>query len=300
MLISQPLSRLGLPPGDLYRLAGGPPVDNPVHLNGLLDLASFSQTDLNNLTAKFPSLTFPVPGPLRTIIGIVTLGLWIPTSVTVSTAALTLPATTGGGLTATLTGTMSVQHWFWTSKDPFTFTATVAVAPSGDPVDTSHIASVTLSSPNLTITGGWILSGLAGLLADEGTPVLEAMVNQAIPPQVNNILAKLPTPSQMSPQGVVSLFKVVTGPGGVDVNVSLADIFGPAIVPITVPPETTVPAVKGMTVDQARAEMSSHHLRMIPVTVGKGTTISGTDPGGGETVPQGSVVVAYVGSGPLP
>jgi PASTA domain len=300
MLISEPLSALGLPPGDLYRLAEGPPADNPVHLNGFLDFASFSQDNLNNLTANFPALAFPVPGPLRTIIGIATLGLWIPTSVTVLTAALTLPATVGGGLTVTLTGTMTVQHWFWSSSDPFTFTAMVAVAPSGDPVDTSQIVRVTLSSPNLDITGGGILSGLAGLLADNSAPVVEAKVNQAIPAQVSNILAQQSPPMQMSPRAVVSVFKVVTGAGGVNVNVSLADIFGPATEPITAPPETTVPNIKGMSVDQARAELSGFHLRMIPVRVGKGTSISGQDPGAGETVPQGTAVVAYVGSGPMP
>ena len=145
MLISQP------PFGDLYRLAIAPPPANPAHLNGVNQAASpLDQHDLNNLTASIgPQTTAILGNPFWW-----TFGTWVPQSITVSAIVLTLPeAPATGTLTLTLTGTIHVTHWGSPTDNPFTFTETVALAPSGDPVDTSRILAATGSNQSMTITG---------------------------------------------------------------------------------------------------------------------------------------------------
>jgi hypothetical protein len=229
MLISQPSS------GDLYRLAGAAPPANPAHLNGdCMAGSALSRSDLDSLTANFGSQTSPVPWYVQAAYGALTLGAYFPTSITVSAVSLTLPtAPATGFLTMTLTGTVAIQHWLWTSNNSFTFTEMVALAPSGDPVDTSRIVAAAGSSATMTITGGAIVAPvLVGSIAAQATQDLERRFNQAIGSAVAQVLAGLTPPQQLSPQAVISAFKVVITASGLVLTLSVADIFGSAIVPV--------------------------------------------------------------------
>ena len=227
MLISQPSF------GDLFRLAVAPPSANPAHLNGDCKAGSaLSQGDLDSMTANFGSQTSSVPGWLQAIYAALTAGLYIPESITVSAVALTLPTAPATGiLTLTLTGTLAVGHLGATSNNPFTFTETVALAPSGDPVDTSRILAATGSSASMSIIGGLVVAPeLVGSMASQATSDLEARFNQAIASDIAHTLAALTPPQQLSPQAVISANKVLITSSGLTLTVSVADISGPAIV----------------------------------------------------------------------
>jgi PASTA domain len=288
MLISQP------PLGDLYRLASPPPPANPVHLNGINQPAPpLDQQELDSLTASIGPQTTAIPGnPFWW-----TFGTWVPRSITVSAVTMTLPeAPATGTLTLTLTGTIHVSHWFGSSDNPFTFTETVALAPSGDPVDTSRTLAATGSSPSMTITGGGFAAGLmAGPLHDQATPDLEARFNQGISANVATTLAGLTPPQQLAPATVISANHVVITHGGLALNVSLANISGPALVPLQAPPQTTVPDVYGLTVPDALKAIEEAHLRMRTIDDGRPDrftipTVEDESPEPGATVPLGTVV----------
>jgi hypothetical protein len=293
MLISQPRF------GDLYRLAITPPPANPAHLNGVNQAASpLDQNALNSLTASIGPQTSPVPGALQAICGGLTLGGYIPTSITVSAVALTLPeAPVTGSLKLTLTGTMAVRHWFWTSNNPFTFTETVALAPSGDPVDTSRILAATGSNQNMTISGGAIVAGLfAGPLHDQATPDLEARFNQGISSKVATALAELTPPQRLASGTVISANHVGITQAGLALTVSLANISGAALIPVQPPQETTVPDVYGFTVPDAQIAMQKAHLKMRTIDDGRPDrftipTVEEENPDAGTTVQVDTVVI---------
>jgi hypothetical protein len=220
--------------GDLYRLASTPPAADPAHVNGEASVApALDQSELNSLTASFGPQTSPVPASVQAACAAATLGLYFPTSITASAVALTLPAAPATGtLTVTITGTVAVNHWLWTSNQPFTFTETVTFAPSGDPADTSRILAATGSNANMTIIGGAVLAPLLkGPMAGQVTPDLEAKFNQAIPPNIDKALAGRNPPLQLSPSAVISARRVVITNAGLTLTLSIADIFGPALIP---------------------------------------------------------------------
>ena len=235
MLVSQPTS------GDLYRLAGTPPAANPAHLSGAVTAApALDQNELNSMTATFGPQTTDLPGWLQAACAVLTAGLYIPNSIIVSAVALTLPtAPATGTLTVTLTGTVTISHWWSTSNNPFTFTETVALAPSGDPVDPGRILAATGSHANMNITGGALIAPLlAGNMAGQVTPDVENKFNQAIPPKVAQAVAGLTPPQQLAPQAVISASKVVITSSGLALSLSVADLFGPALIPV--PPRMAV------------------------------------------------------------
>ena len=256
MLVSQPSF------GDLYRSAAVPPPANPAHLNGDCAKGSaLTQDDLDSLTANFGSQTSPIPGWLQDIYAGLTGGAYIPQSTTVSAVALTLPtAPATGTLTVTLTGTVAVRHWKAISNNPFTFTETVVLAPSGDPVDTSRILAAADSNASMTITGGLVVAPeLVSSMAGQVTPDLEGRFNQAIASNIAQILAKRTPPQQLSPPAVISAHRVVITPAGLTLTLSIADIFGPALIPKG-ENMTAVPNVVGDDVPTAQAAMASASL----------------------------------------
>jgi PASTA domain len=99
-------------------------------------------------------------------------------------------------------------------------------------------------------------------MASQVTPGLEAMTNQAIPSIVAALLAASTPPQQLSPQAVISANRVVITSSGLTLILSAANIFGPVIIPLPPPRETTVPDVLGMTVPDAAAAIRAADLRM--------------------------------------
>jgi hypothetical protein len=229
MLISQPSS------GDLFRLAVAPPQDNPAHLSGDCKAGSaLTQADLDRQTANAGAQTTDLPLGLQYLYGVLTLGLYIPRSVTISAASLMLPqAPAAGFLTLTLTGTVTVHQWWSNSDKPFTLTASVALAPSGDPVDTFRILAATPFNASMSIIGGLIVvPALLSSMAAQATTYLEQNFNLAIPQGVAQALAELDPPQQLSPNAVISAYKVDIKPAELTLTLSIADLSEPAIVPI--------------------------------------------------------------------
>lgn len=247
MLISQP------PSGDLYRLAVAPPQDNPAHLSGDCKTGSaLTQADLDSQTANAGAQTSDLPLGLQYLYGVLTLGLYIPRSVTISSASLTLPqAPAAGFLTLTLTGTVTVHQWWSNSDKPFTLTASVALVPSGDPVDTFRILAATPSNVSMSITGGFIVvPALQSAMTGQATTYLEQNFNLAIPQKVAQALAKLDPPQQLSPNAVISARKVDIQPAGLTLTLSIADLSETAIVPI--PPNMFVEVSPAPTCGEKR------------------------------------------------
>ena len=69
-------------------------------------------------------------------------------------------------------------------------------------------------------------------MAQALTPDLEGRFNQAIASKVAQVLAELAPPQQLSPQAVISAHRVVITSESLTLALSVADIFGSAVVPI--------------------------------------------------------------------
>lgn len=296
MLISEPSF------GDIYRLAVAPPPDSPAHLQGLAASSTVTQAELSELTAGFTAQTFQIPGWVQSIYVALTAGTYVPDSATISTVALTLPpAGAAGFLTLTLTGTMAITGWWWTNNQPFTFTEHVTLAAAGDPVNARHVLAAAGSSQNLTVHGGWVLKPLTGKMGDLATQALEDTINLALPAQVNQEAQKQ-LGLELSPQAVISAGPVTMTPAGLTLTFSVADIFGPALIPIPPPVFTTVPDVIGFTVRKAGDAMRAAHLRMTTSDAGSPVSqtviriVDATDPEPGTSVVEGTLVTAYLKS----
>jgi hypothetical protein len=295
LLISEPSF------GDLYRLPFHPPSDNPAHLNGEANAPPvLTQDDLNNQTTGIPAQTSAIPPEVQAAYAVATAGLWVPRSMTVSAVSLTLPAQGApapGALTLTLTGTFAVRHWLWMSTNPFTFTETVSLAPSGDPVDASRTLTATGAGHSLSVIGGWVLGILKDSIGDTATAQVEVMFNQGIASRVAQALGALKDPMQLAPLAAISANKVVITHGGLGLTLSITNLFGPALIPAATPTDTTVPDVIGDTVPDAKTAMEAAHLRMTTVDDGRPDgvtihTVEDTNPEAGTIVPAGTVVVA--------
>lgn len=296
MLISEPSF------GDIYRLAVAPPADDPAHLQGIAASSTVTQEELSELTAGFTARTFQIQDWVQAIYVAVTAGTYVPDSMTVSTVALTLPpAGATGFLTLTLTGTIAITGWWWTNNQPFTFTEHVTLAAAGDPVATGHALAATGSSQNLTVTGGWVLKPLTGGVGDLVTQALEDVINLGLPAQVDQAARKL-LGLELSPEAVISAGPVTMAPTGLTLTFSVADIFGPALIPIPPPVYTTVPDVIGFTVLKAGDAMRAAHLRMTTSDAGSPVSqtviliVDDTDPEPGTSVVEGTLVTAYLKS----
>jgi hypothetical protein len=288
MLISEPSF------GDLYRVASGLSAANPAHLNGGAEAgAPLSQSDLDKLTSTIGSQTVAVPGGVQAAFGVLSLGGFIPTSITVSAVRLTLPTTESadGTLTLTLTGTIAVSHWgVSTSHNGFTFSEAVTLAPSGDPVDPSRILAATSSNPAIN----WPFLG--PILANSATPALETSFNQGIASDVSNALAAGDPPQRLSPGTVISAKKPVITPSGITLALSVANIFGPTSIPLE---NTSVPNVVGDDVPTAQKAMARARLlfeeqRGASSPLLDVPTVRKTIPPAQTVVPQGTPVTCIV------
>jgi hypothetical protein len=288
MLISEPSF------GDLYRVASGLSAANPAHVNGIAQAGPpLSQSDLDKFTSTIGSQTVAVPGSAQAAFGALSLGGFIPTSITVSAVRLMLPTSESadGTLTLSLTGTIAVSHWgLWTSHNGFTFSETVTLAPSGDPVDPARILAATSSNPAIS----WPFLG--PILADSATPALEISVNQGIVSVVSQTLAGENPPQQLSPGTAISAKKPVIKPSGLILTLSVANINGPTSIPLE---NTIVPKVVGDDVPTAQKAMARARLLFEEQKGGSSPlldvpTVRKTIPPPQTVVPQGTPVTCIV------
>ena len=109
-------------------------------------------------------------------------------------------------------------------------------------------------------------------------------------------LAELTPPQQLAPGTVISANHVGITQAGLALTVSLANISGPALIPLQPPPETTVPDVYGFTVSDAQIAMQKAHLRMRTIDDGRPDrftipTVEDENPEAGTTVQVGTMVI---------
>jgi len=260
------------------------------------------QADLDQLTGNFAALTLEVPSSLFYGVGALTGGWIFPVQITLSSVALILgPPAPAGSLSLRLTGSMQVSHFnVWTDNYPVVFTEFLSFAPSGDPVDTLHILSASYASPGISMPGpfGYAIKLLAPFIAGAITPVVETMVNQVIPGQVNAALFKLDPPQQLSSTAVVSVNTILITNSGIAVTATVADVFGP---PLVTAPTTNVPDVVGDTVAKAETAITAAQLKMKVLYDSAATgdliiepMVEFQDPDPGQLVLVGSEVVVTV------
>lgn len=294
MLVSQPPAPGGVASfGDLFRsgTVAAFPASPAFLLGGCQASPAMVQADLDKLTSNFAAQTLEVPNWLFWLVGWLSYGYIFPSTITVLSATLTLG--TPGFLTLTLTGTMQVAHFLvWSHTYPWTFTELLSLAPSADPVDTSHILAATYTSPGLSMPGvtGLVIKPLAPFMANQVTPTVETLVNQAIPAAVAAQLASANPPQKLSPTAVISANKISIGASSLTLTLTIADIFGPPIVPIQT---TTVPDVLDEELAQARADLRAAHLGI--KVLGSRKYVTDQIPKSGEVVPVDTVVTVIMG-----
>jgi len=182
---------------------------------------------LTGLAAGFTLPTTAVPGGIQVVSGIATGGTFIPLSVSLPPLTITL---TSGAITITATGTLVArQFFFFVNTLPFGFTATFAVTPSGDAVNTSRVLRVTSSSSAITgVTAG--LGPLAPFLASLVATFLESTVNTVIASRAAAAASSMGM--ALAPSAVISAHKITivasSGPsgGGINLQLVLASLTG--------------------------------------------------------------------------
>jgi len=303
MLVTEPAG------GDLFRsgqvaLPGASPASLALTIAPGQEPGNVAMTpaQLNTLAASFAGTSIKVPDNVRLAAGVLSAGLLIPESVTLLTAALSLGP---GAISVTLTANISVREWFFfVAHYSCALTMSLAVGPSGDPVDTSRVLAATVSAspgPVLTVPGapGIYASLVAGWAAAAVSAMLEAQANKAISPLAAAELAK--HHFELTPTAVISAVRVVTTVTGISLFVSVGDIFGPGIVPLT---QTQVPNVVGDEPAAAATALTAAGLAIritqtvTSATVATPTVVSQTPPPGAEV--QAGTYVDVVVEAPRP
>lgn len=188
------------------------------------------------ITAAAPDLVLPptpVPYWVRFASTLLTAGTWIP--LVVSTGP---PTATFGSGTITLTYPVNVaaRVWYFSVQTYTpTLTLTYTAAPSHDPGVPSHILNIPLSSHRLVGVQGALALGL--LLAQLISPLVQPMVNQTIVSTARNLMAQSglrPTPTAVFSARSIRITPGTPGTpgttGGINLQLALADLLGPAFV----------------------------------------------------------------------
>lgn len=239
---------VSIPPGDLFRSgAVGPLPASPAPLTlftipGQVPPAhAITQTDIDNMVTGLLFTSLPIPDDVQSTVSGKTGGLWVPTSITLSSLTVALPQSSASGtLGVNVSGRIAARGWFWSESNTFTLAVTLGVIPSADPVDRTRILAVTVSSspgPSLAVSRvpGWMSKWLAPWAASAVASMLEGLVNQAVVSIISDKLAHLSSPfepSMLTPTAVVSMGRLSVLPAGIDLAIAIGDIFGPGIIPI--------------------------------------------------------------------
>lgn len=169
-----------------------------------------------------------VPGWIRWAAGIATGGLYIPLVVTMPAPTVTLGA---GSITATVAVSLASRvGYFSVSTSTVTLTTTITPAPSADAAVPSRVLSMTAGAPT-TLSGSGFIPGLAGFLASLLASQFETLINGTIVSLGNARATAMGW--RLTPTAEFSARRVtVTAMSGITLQLILADLWGPAIVPI--------------------------------------------------------------------
>jgi hypothetical protein len=227
LLVQDPASS-----GDIFRSGplGALPA-SPANLTVITTPSvSISAADLASSVAGFAPTSFMIPTEAAVLVGILTAGMFIPLSGSILTAALSI---TAPGLTLTVTGTfVAQQFYFATITHTFRLSFTMTPAPSGDPTDRQRILSLTPSGASLASTGvaGFVTAALAPVIAGIATSQAEGAINDKI--KSTAILEFSNNGYRLSPSSVLSAHRASVLASGFVLQIVLADLFGPAVLPI--------------------------------------------------------------------
>jgi hypothetical protein len=186
------------------------------------------------ITARAAGIFVPataVPTGIRIVSGFLTGGTFIPLVVALGPATATLGA---GAITFAVTGVVTARvFYFSVSAITITATTTVTIVPSADPSNPARILRVTLTPITLTGIGAPVGLVLGPLVASLLSVVIESMLNSLILSTASSTLSG--SGLLMTPTAVISARRVTIAPGGISLQLILADLFGPAVV---APPKT--------------------------------------------------------------
>jgi hypothetical protein len=123
---------------------------------------------------------------------------------------------------------VAARVWFFTVQTYTpTLTLTYTAAPSHDPAVPPHILNLPLSSHSLVgVPQGGLALGL--LLRQLISPLVQPLVNQAIVSTARSLMAQ--SGIRPTTTAVFSARNLTILPSGINLQLALADLFGPAIV----------------------------------------------------------------------
>jgi hypothetical protein len=245
------LVRDGGPPGDLFRsgaVTALPP--SPSSLTVFtVPTASMSFASIAATAAGLPPFAAGIPTEATVLTSIFSAGTFIPLALTITGAIAPT------SLTVTVTGALTARvFYFGVSTYTFTSTFTAAPAPSGDAVDRSRIVSVTATAPTLAGVPSPASVVLAPVIAAIAAAKLEGLINSTIASMASARLGSIGM--RLSPTAVICARRVAVLSTGVSLQLTLSDLFGPAVLPapknfavtVTPPPRAGIQQVYTVTV----------------------------------------------------
>jgi len=169
-----------------------------------------------------------VPGWIRWAAGVATGGLYIPLVATMPAPTVTIGA---GSITATVAVSLASRvGYFGVSTSTVTLTTTLTPAPSADAAVPSRVLSMTAGAPT-TLSGFGYVPGLAGFLASILASQFETLINETIVSLGNASATAMGF--RLTPTAEFSARRVtVTAMSGINLQLVLVDLWGPAVVPI--------------------------------------------------------------------
>jgi hypothetical protein len=195
------------------------------------------------VSGRVGTVTLTPPPWVVAAVAAASLGAYIPLTGAVTGIVPTLtPATPGapGSVTVTVTGFFTFRV-FYLFTDTITFTGTLVLtpAPSGDASRPGRILSVPgTTTLAVTTTGPSPTLAVAGMFLSLMAPGVGAILQPQIESAINDAIDGLVAPGLAglgflrSPSSVVSARRVVVTAANLVLALVLADLFGPAVIPI--------------------------------------------------------------------
>jgi hypothetical protein len=202
-----------------------------------------------------------VPDGLRVLSGILTVGAFIPLEAVFGDPTVTLGS---GTIDVTVSGSLIVRYWYFSDRTvDISVTATVTPTPSNDAEVPSHVLRTPLTTSSLTAALSGVPFGLKVFLASAVAAKFESAVNEAIAARARAFLRN--RGRQLTPSAVICARSVTVVPdtspsgGGVNLQLTVSDLFGPGTVPIpgaltvtiSPTPQAAVPRTYTVTVKDA-------------------------------------------------
>lgn len=205
-------------------------------------LTTFTGAQLSSM-ARSSAVGSPIPIPVAATIaiGAATGLVFAPSAITI-TGVVIAPAAPNL-LNVTIVGSIAFTQFFFTSATPFTANLSLAVAPSGDPVDRSRIFSVRVlaSSLNPGVISPGINAAIAILqpiAAQLFAPLIEGALNNAVlTATVGAVSSVLPGRFLASSTSISAHSVLVDAAGALALQIVVANV-GPAFVSLPPPAGT--------------------------------------------------------------